>query len=110
MDLFLLYFIGRAFYKLAEKHGKHRWGYAILGVISYYAGAAIFGFILALLIDLGLVSWQLYDMDELALSLLALPAGLLTCWGAYAITKRVLSRQATANAELHDILDQAGEA
>ncbi len=43
LGLFLLYFIGKIFYQLAEAHNKNKWVFAILGVIAYYAGTFLGG-------------------------------------------------------------------
>lgn len=43
LGILLLFFIGKYFYKLAEKFKKSQWGYTILGVVTYYGGTIIFG-------------------------------------------------------------------
>ena len=52
LGLLLLYWVGKYFYKLAEEHDKSKWGFAILGVVSYYAGIVVFGFITGIVMEL----------------------------------------------------------
>ena len=82
LGFILLYFIGKAFHSLAFEYDKNKWGFAILGVVSYYAGS----FIGAILILLGfeIVGNSLLDSDnDLFLNLLALPFGAGACYGLH---------------------------
>ena len=81
LGLVLLYFIGRYFYRLAEKYKKNKWLFAIIGVATYYAGTFVAGIILALLNEfLGLsIDWD----NDLLLSVLALPFGILATYALY---------------------------
>ncbi len=85
LGLILIYFVGKAFYALAEKHGKQKWLYAILGVLSYYFGIFSAG------IALGAVEALNPDImlpdNDLVLSLMTLPVGVLFCWGFYRLLK-----------------------
>jgi hypothetical protein len=38
LGLVFIYFIGRYYYKLAENHNRSKWGFAVLGVATYYGG------------------------------------------------------------------------
>ena len=105
VGLILLYFIGKYFYDLAIKHNKHKWGYAILGVVVNYAGAIVLGAVLFIILELG--EWADIDsIDETSAGLMAMPFGLLTCWAIYALLKRNWSKRSANLSE--DILD-AGE-
>ena len=87
IGLILLYFIGKAFYQLAEIHNKNKWAYAIAGVVSYYAGtiAGVF------LVGLGYMFYNpafldnMDSMDETLFVLLGVPFGILCCWLFYRI-------------------------
>lgn len=82
LGLIFIYFVGKYFYELAGKHKKNQWGFAILGVASYYIGLFSASLLLGLVI--GLVDASVLDgIPDIALGLLALPFGLLTCWGTY---------------------------
>jgi hypothetical protein len=92
ISLFLIYFVGRAFYELAHEYDKSRWGFAILGVISFYVGQLIGGFILGIAILLG--AERLANLPDLALGAMALPIGLLTCWATYKLLQRQWQKSA----------------
>ena len=103
IGLLLIYYVGKAFYHLAEEHHKNNWGFAILGVLSYYAGSFIGGIVLALLYEFYL-SGSIEDVNNILLSLIAMPFGILACWGFYKILQRAWSKPATYS-ESEDILD-----
>ena len=42
LGLILIYFVGRAFYRLAETYNRSKWLFAILGVVAYYVTQFIF--------------------------------------------------------------------
>lgn len=78
----LLYFAGKAFYDLAGRHGRNKWAFAILGVVSYYGGLFFGGILIALIYEFGL-SKSIDDQNETLLSVMAIPVGVLTCWGLF---------------------------
>ncbi|UTW60824.1 hypothetical protein KFE98_12395 [bacterium SCSIO 12741] len=87
LGLILVYFIGKRFYDLAEKHDKHKWGFAIAGVASYYLGTMAFGFFLALYSEI----WNptlLEGTNDFAVGLMGVPFGVLACVGFYKLLKR----------------------
>lgn len=84
LGLILLYFAGRAFYNLAEQHGKNKWLFAILGVVSYYGGLFLGGIVIALVYEIGL-SRSIDEANDLFLGILAIPIGVLVCWGFYKV-------------------------
>jgi hypothetical protein len=94
IGLLFIYYIGKAFYELAGAHDKNQWGYAVLGVVSYYVGQVI-GVVIILAVYALAMSGSLEDMNDLALGLMALPAGALLCWGYYRLLKSKWNRQPT---------------
>lgn len=91
LGLVLIYFIGKYFYKLAEEFGKNKWGFAILGVVTYYTGAFLGGIILGLIS----IIWEDFNieyMSDMQLGLMAIPFGLLTCFGVYSLLKRIWTK------------------
>lgn len=93
LGIVLIYFIGKIYYKLAEDFGRHKWGYAILGIITYYAGAFLVGITIGVLLELGVFSnLTLDDVSDTVLSVIAFPFGLLATWGLHRILKRQWSR------------------
>lgn len=82
LGLVLLYWIGKYFYKLAEEYDKSQWGFAILGIVVYYFGTFVLGFVFGLIVEL--ISPGFFDtMNDMAINLLALPFGLLSCYLLY---------------------------
>lgn len=100
LGLLLLYFIGKNFYKLAEQYDKSKWGFAILGVASYYGGGIISVFLLILVFP------ELYHTEDYVLDLIGLPLGLLFCVGLYQILKANFKKNASLSSQdSEDILD-----
>lgn len=103
LGLFLIYFIGKAFYDLAGLNNKNKWGFAVLGVVSYYGGTAIGGVIIALLAEFQIFFDSVDDIPDMLLNLLALPFGVLICWLTYRYLQNTWSRAADAkNSEVLD--------
>lgn len=103
IGLVLIYFVGKAFYELAHDYDRSAWGFAVLGVISYYGGQFFGQFVLVFFLTL---SGSLLDINEFLLSIMALPFGVLICWGFYQILKRSWSRaSANSSSSSTEVLD-----
>ena len=87
LGLLLIYFIGRKFYDLAGLYDKSQWGFAIFGVIAYYFGTFVAGIIFVILNEF-YGSTPTDELNDYALGLMALPFGLLSCWGLYMLLKK----------------------
>jgi thiamine transporter ThiT len=87
IGLLLIYFIGRSYYNLAGEYSKSKWGFAILGIASYYAGAFLAGIIMGI-VDLVTGLNYTETLPEIVLGLIAMPFGLLFCWGLYKTLKK----------------------
>lgn len=86
LGLILIFFVGKYFYKLAQDYYKHRWLYAILGIVVYYAAGAVLGLIIGLadvLIGLN-IDWE----NAIGLNLLGIPFGIAADYGFYVLLKR----------------------
>lgn len=86
LGLFFIYFIGRAYYYLAEEHHKNKWLFAIMGILSYYGGSFIGGVIAYLAYDMMNVNGV--SFNEAILTVIGIFLGLLTCWVYYSLLKR----------------------
>lgn len=104
LHLALLYFIGKKFFELAEEYDKSKWGYAIAGVVSYYAGAFIFGAILGVIVVL-LESDFLETTNDFVLGIIALPFGLLSCYLLYTFLEK---KWKTEKPDQDTMIDQIG--
>ena len=91
IGILLIYFIGKAFYDLAGNHAKSQWGFAILGILSYYVGTFLGGILIgvfALFTEI-----DIEDTSNVVLSLIAMPIGLLACWGVYKLLEYQWSKE-----------------
>lgn len=98
LGLVLIYFVGKAFYDLAIEHEKKGWGYAILGVASYYLSLFIFAFAIAIISEYN--GWN--EMSDLGLTLVSIPFGVLMCFLTYRLLKRRFEKEPSI--EYHDDL------
>jgi hypothetical protein len=82
LGLILLYFAGKAYYDLAGTHGKSKWTFAIIGVVSYYAGLLVGGIAIGVVYEI-ISPGSVEETNEMLLGIMAIPLGVLTCWGLY---------------------------
>ncbi|WP_405296668.1 hypothetical protein [Algibacter sp. Ld11] len=82
LGLVLLYWIGKYFYKLAEVYNKSQWGFAILGIVVYYAGIVIFAFALGIIAEL-VAPGAIDGVNDTLLGIIMLPFGLLSAYLLY---------------------------
>jgi hypothetical protein len=95
LGLFIIYFIGREFYNLAHDFDKSRWGFAILGIASYYFGTFVAGIILGVIVAFSNSNF-LETTPKILINLMSLPVGLLFCWGFYKILEKQWSKKSRA--------------
>ena len=87
LGILLLYWIGKYYYKLAEAHGKSKWGYAILGIVTYYACAVVSGFLMGIFIEL-IWPGAVDTINEFLFGLMLLPFGISGTYLLYYYFKR----------------------
>lgn len=107
LGLVLIYFIGKTFMALAEAHQKHKWGHAILGVVSYYAGTLLAGIIFLLFMESDDPFSETRTTPDILINLLSIPFGALTCWLTYYFLQKRWEEQAIVDNS--DILDMDDE-
>lgn len=93
LGLLLLYWIGKYFYKLAEEYNKSQWGFAVLGVITYYAGTFFSGVFIGIATEI--ISpgyWD--DFNEMLFGVMMIPFGLLSAYILYKILESSWKRSA----------------
>ena len=86
LGLILIYWIGKAFYDLAEKHNRTGWGHAIFGVAVYYIIQFIFAFLAVLFLEFTSPGFYFEDY-EMGITLMSIPISALGCWGYYLFIK-----------------------
>ncbi|MDY2587956.1 hypothetical protein [Winogradskyella aquimaris] len=96
LGLILLYWIGKYFFKLAEEYNKNKWGFAILGVVTYYAGIIIFSFIFGIVIELTSPG-AIDNINETLLGLMMLPFGILSCYVLYKYLEKTWKKNLPVN-------------
>lgn len=96
LGILLLYWIGKYYYKLAEKYNKSEWGYAILGVFSYYGGTILAGLITGIAAEL-LYPGSIENTNETVLGILMLPFGVLTCYLLYKYLEKTWEKNKPEN-------------
>ena len=104
LGLALIYFIGKYYYNLAGYHDKNKWGYAILGIAAYYAGAFLLGVIAGIVIEL-FTNSSVDDMNSFVLGLIGLPFGA----GATALLYHLLKKNWEKNRKSDlEMIEQIG--
>lgn len=78
LGIFLIYWLGKSFYELAEKFSKNKWGYTILGIVTFYS-TSFFSGILFAIIDLTLGT-SILELNDTLINLISLPFSLLGWW------------------------------
>ena len=97
LGLLLLYFLGKVYYDLAEKHGKSKWGFAILAAVIYYAGTMLGGIFYGALYVWQDKEQELMAMNDTVLGIMAIPFG-VALWGlGYFLLKRYWEKQETTS-------------
>ncbi len=97
----LFYFIGKYFYKLAEKHQENKWLYAIIGIVVYYAGTGLGGLILGfvfLLTDVNF-DWN----NPITTTFIAIPFGLGADYLFYIVLRKMWTKKENPKDEINDI-------
>lgn len=105
LGLLLIYFIGKYFYQLAVDHNRNAWGYAILGVVVYYAITFLAGTLFAYAyLEFG--DGTIASGTELLLTVLTIPVGMLGAYILYRILEKKWQNSKHGNSFNNDILDQ----
>ena len=101
IGIILIYFIWKRFADLAFKYNHKKWIYGLLGVIVYYAGCLLGGLILGLLsvIINFVIDWE----NNLLMSIIVLPFGLVTCYGTYYFLEKKWEKEVVVMDSIDDI-------
>ncbi len=104
LGFLLIYFIWKYYSELAVEHNKSKWGYALLGIATYYIGTFIGGLVIGF-IDL-FADTDILESNTLILGLIALPFGLLFVWGLYKLLENKWKNQKFPEGDSldHDLL------
>ncbi|WP_339658707.1 hypothetical protein [uncultured Polaribacter sp.] len=108
LGLVLLYWIGKYYYKLAEEYSKSKWGFTILGILSYYGGTIVFGFLFVIIAEI-ISPGYVDDFNDSLLGLLALPFGALACYGLYKYLEKTWIKEDPRNKNSIDEIGKSQE-
>ena len=102
LEIVIIYVIGRYFFRLAQDYKQNKWLFAILGVLTYFVGAALGGVILFFLdiqFEIG-IDWE----SKLLLTVILLPFAVATCYLLHYLLKRSWEKTVVLNEdEIQDI-------
>ena len=82
IGILLIIAVGKVFYTLAVENGKNKWVFAIAGVLSYYVGIFVGGFIMGAILEI-IETNYIDEFSDMQLGLMAIPLGVAACWGFY---------------------------
>jgi ethanolamine transporter EutH len=105
LGLLFIYFIGKYFYNLAGEYEQNKWGYAILGVVVYYAATFLLG-IGIVFIDKAFGFDLEWEENNSMIGLLSIPIGVLACYLFYTLLKRKWEKEKLL--EVKETLDDIG--
>lgn len=91
LEILLVIYIGRWFYRLAEKHNKNKWLVGILGALSFYAFILISGFLMGVVFAL-MENEAFFELPDIVIGLLCIPFAIFGTWGLYRILKNSWER------------------
>lgn len=82
LGLLLLYWIGKFHYQLAKSYDKSKWGFAVLGLVTYYGSMVIAVLFLVLICLLFGIEFD-FEKNETLLGYAVIPFGALGTYGLY---------------------------
>lgn len=82
LGIILIYWIGKYHYQLAGKYKKNQWGYAILGIVTYYGGIIFSALVFGLVIEI-LSPGYFEDFNEMLFDVMLIPVGVLSTYMLY---------------------------
>ena len=92
LGILFIILIGQNFYILAQKHKKSKWGYAILGVVTYYGSTFFYGIIYSIFYLMRNPNSFEEALDSWTLRLTTVAIGLLTTYILFYLLKRSWSK------------------
>ena len=92
IGLVCLYYIIKSYSGLAREYNKKRWLYVILGILSFYGGALLFGLIYIVYAEIT-GNYGFYELDDFIIELIVFPFCLATCILFYMLLRHIWSRK-----------------
>ena len=107
LGLILIYWIGKYFYNLADDYNKSKWGFTILGIVSYYGGILVSGFVIGILAEIFSPGY-FDDFNDTLFGLICLPLGGFICYLLYNYLEKTWSKEDPRNNNSIDEIDKIG--
>lgn len=86
LDIIIILAIGNFFFRLAREYNKNVWLFAILGIIFYYAGTLLAGFVIGLLILRN--ELEVNEGNYILYGIASIPFGVICCVAFYFLLKK----------------------
>lgn len=86
LDIIIILAIGNFFFRLSREYDKNVWLFAILGIISYYAGTLLAGFVIGLLIVRN--ELEVNEGNYILYGMASIPFGVICCVVCYFLLKK----------------------
>lgn len=102
LGLLLIFFIGKAFFNLAQTHERNKWLFGVLGVVVYY-GMTIIGGLVIVFIAVTIGNEGILNYSDTILGLMGVPVGLLSVWGFHYMLRK--NWEANPKNQNSDLLD-----
>uniref|UniRef100_UPI00404AC1D0 hypothetical protein n=1 Tax=Flavobacterium sp. TaxID=239 RepID=UPI00404AC1D0 len=87
IGLIFIYWLGKYFYKLAEEHKKSPWGFAILGIVTYYVSLFFYGFIIGIIAEIASPGF-FNDVNDMLITLAIAPLAIANCYVLYKLLEK----------------------
>lgn len=105
LGIVFLIIMGRFFYKLAEKYNKSKFGYVVLGIVTYYGTSIIYGITYVLIYFMVNPDAHEDDISEAFLNLTGIPIGIGGVYLLYYFLERSWKRNKEKEIESINIDD-----
>ncbi|MDX5327083.1 MAG: hypothetical protein LPK80_12575 [Bacteroidota bacterium] len=105
LGILFIYLIGKYFFNLALRFNRNKWGFAILGVLSYYVSSFL-GVFLTIMVMEQTNPDTLAKTDELVFSFLSLPFGFAGCFLLYKLLERQWREVSLVQSEILDQMEE----
>ncbi|MDP5197999.1 hypothetical protein [Flavobacterium sp. DG2-3] len=95
IGILLIYWIWKGFANLALEYDKNKWGYFAIGIVSYYGGTLVSGFIVGLLAVFisGVDSVNDDSFTNPGWNILFVLFGALACYGVYRLLENKCEKE-----------------
>ncbi|WP_337967555.1 hypothetical protein [uncultured Flavobacterium sp.] len=108
IGILFIYWIWKSFTNLALEYDKNKWTYFFIGIISYYGGTILAGFLVGIVLGLanGFDSVANQNFENAGWSIFFVLIGGLACYGTFKFLENKLEKERELNKK--DGIDDIG--